>query len=122
MFYPSLGGSAFNFPNNYALSTATAAENAARQAQTEVELFRHDIERLLLITEALWTFMKQQHGYTDDKLVQLIQDLEKRKATAYSSVAKDPPVICSVCGRPNTATRPVCMYCGNRLAANPFAR
>ena len=123
MFYPSsLAGSAFT--DAYALFAASAAQTAAREAQTSTELFKHDIDRLLLITEALWTLMKQEHGYTDDKLVQLIQNIDQRKASAYGpgNATKDPPVACPSCGRPNTAKRTVCMYCGSRLATKPFAR
>ena len=118
MFYPSLIG----YPAGYALSTATAAESAAREAQTKTELFQHDIDRLLLITEALWTLMKQEHGYTDDTLVNLIQDIDQRKSNASGVAVKDPPVACPVCGRPNTASRIACLYCGTRLPTNPFAR
>jgi hypothetical protein len=118
MFYPSLIG----YPGGYALSTATAAENTAREAQTKTELTQHDIDRLLLITEALWTLMKQEHGYTDDKLVKLIQDIDHRKTNAQGVAVKDPPVACPVCGRPNTASRIACLYCGSRLPANLFAR
>ena len=68
MFYPSMLSSNF-ISSGYALTTATVAESAANEAKTNVEILRHDIDRLLLITEGLWTFMKQQHGYTDDALV-----------------------------------------------------
>lgn len=110
------------YPAGYALTAATAAESTAREAQTKTELFQHDIDRLLFITEALWTLMKQEHGYTDDTLVKLIQDIDQRKTTASGALAKDPPVACPVCGRPNTATRIACLYCGSHLPTNPFAR
>jgi hypothetical protein len=119
MFYPSLTS---GYSTGYALSTAAAAESTAREAQTKTEIFQHDIDRLLLITEALWTFMKQEHGYTDDKLVQLIQQIDQRKTSALGVAVKDPPVTCPACGRPNMASRFACMYCGNRLPTNPFAR
>jgi hypothetical protein len=121
MFYPSLAGSNFG-SNLYTMTTATQAENAAREAQSRLESMKHDIDRVLLITEALWTFMKEQHGYTDDTLVQLIQDLEHQKTTALGTSIKEPPVTCPSCSRPNTATRPFCMYCGKPLKMNPFAR
>ncbi len=121
MFYPSLIGTDFG-ASGYALSTATAAENAAREAQTNVELFKHDIDRLLLITEAMWTLMKQQHGYTDDTLVKLIQDIDHLRTSPDGITRKDPPVVCSACNRPNTNTRTFCIYCGKPLPMNPFAR
>ena len=121
MFYPSLASSNFG-AGAYAMTTATQAENAAREAQTRTDLLRHDIDRVLLITEALWTFMKQEHGYTDDTLIQLIQDLDRQKTTASGTSVKDPPTSCPSCGRNNAATRPFCMYCGKPLKMNPFAR
>ena len=122
MFYSSIASSDYNSGNTYATVTAAQAENAAREAQTKIDIFRHDIERLLLITEAMWTFMKQEHGYTDDTLVQMIQDIEHRRTTANGAIAKDPPVTCPSCGRNNTVSRPFCMYCGKPLKMNPFAR
>jgi hypothetical protein len=108
--------------NSFTATAAASAESAAREAQTNVEIFKHDIDRLLLVTEALWTLMKQQQGYKDDVLIALIQDIEKQKAAAYANAAKDPPAACPSCGRLNTATRSFCMYCGKPLPAKPFAR
>jgi hypothetical protein len=121
MFYSSIASSDCS-SNSYATVTAAQAENAAREAQTKIEIFKHDIDRLLLITEAMWTFMKQEHGYTDDKLVQMIQDIEHRRTLANGAISKDPPVACPSCGRNNTVSRPFCMYCGKPLKMNPFAR
>jgi hypothetical protein len=118
MFYPSMTG----LPGSYAAAAASSAENAALEARTEVELYRHDLDRLLLITEALWFVLKQEHGYTDDVLIKLIQELEQRKTTSTGVTLKDPPVACPVCQRPNTATRIFCLYCGKPMQANPFAR
>ena len=122
MFYPSLIGTGMGTSTSYALTTATQAENAAREAKTEIEHSKHDIDRLLLITEALWGLIKQQNGYTDDVLVKLIQDIDHRKSTATGVAIKDPPIACPNCGRPNMAARNFCMYCGGSLPVNPFAR
>jgi hypothetical protein len=122
MFYPSLIGTGFGGSTSYALTTATQAENAAREAKTDVELFKHDIDRLLLITEALWTLVKQQNGYADDALAKLIQDIEHQRSTAAGVAVKSPPVACPACGRPNMAARSFCLYCGGPLPADPFAR
>jgi len=121
MFYPSLIGSGFG-STSYALTTATQAESAAREARNTADALQHDIDRLLLITEALWTIVKQDHGYADDTLVGLIQDIEARRTAAGSNSIKDSPVACPACGRTNTAARPFCMYCGKPLPMNPFAR
>jgi len=44
------------------------AVKASRDARTEVELLRMDVERLLIICETLWTILKEQHGGTDEDL------------------------------------------------------
>ena len=111
-----------NFNSGFASQTATAAERSAREAKTDVELMQHDIDRLLLVTEALWTFMKQQHGYTDDALAKVVGDIEARRGAGAAGIVKDPPVACAACGRVNTATRQFCIYCGKVLTGNPFAR
>ena len=120
MFYPSMVGS--DFTSSYASVTAAAAESAAREARTDTELIQHDIDRLLLITEALWTLMKREHGYTDDVLTGLIHEIDQRRVVVNGVAVKDPPQICSACGKPNQAKRVYCMYCGKPLSGNPFAR
>lgn len=120
MFYPMMAGGGMT--GAYASVEATAAQNAAREASTGVELLKHDIDRLLLISEALWTLMKQEHGYADDVLIQLIQGIESKRTIVDGITAKAPPLMCPSCGRPNTANRQFCMYCGKPIAGNPFAR
>lgn len=121
MFYPMMSG--YNFCGGYAQATATAAENTAREARTGVELMQHDIDRLLMITEALWTLMKREHGFTDDALVNLIEQIESRKVVISGVAVKAAPLACPSCGRPNQANRSFCIYCGKPLTGgNPFAR
>ena len=78
MFYPMIVGSGLS--GGYASATATAAASSAREASTSVELLSHDVDRLLMITEALWTLMKQEHGYTDAVLTKLIGESTSEKS------------------------------------------
>jgi len=118
MFYPSLYGGFSNLSN---LSTSLEAGQAradAKQAQTGVELMQHDIDRLLMLTEALWLFIKQQQNYTDEDLVKVVSEIEMRE----SHLPKHQPVTCPACGRMNSGKRSVCIYCGKEIPMNPFAR
>ena len=117
MFYPGLyaAGGLSN------LSNALEAVNAraeARDAKTSVELMQHDIERLLMITEALWLFVKQQNNFTDEDLVKVISEIEMRE----SHLPKHVPVTCPACGRANSGKRDLCIYCGKPVPMDPFAR
>lgn len=105
-----------------AVADATAAQGAAREARTDVELLKHDVNRVLMITEALWTFLKRQHGYTDDDLRNLVQEIDLRDGKADAQTGKEQPVQCPSCGRVNAAKRTFCIYCGKALQGNLFAR
>ncbi len=113
---------AFGIPATYATTAASAAESAANEARTELEAIKHDLNRVLLITEALWMLVKQEHGYTDDVLVKLIQEIDHSKTNASGIPIKDAAVACPACKRPNNATRTFCLYCGKPLQTHPFAR
>ncbi len=119
MFYPPMIGGGYS--GGYASATATAAASTAREAQTNVDLVAHDIDRLLLITEALWMLMKKEYGYTDDVLTNLIGEIERRKVVVDGVAVKDPPQTCPSCGKINSAKRLFCIYCGKPILTNPFA-
>jgi hypothetical protein len=122
MFYPMLSGRpdySASIQNN---ADAAAARADAREAKTETELMRADIERLLMITEALWTFLKKEHGYSDEELAEAITQIDLRDGVLDGKVAKTLPPPCPNCGRINGKGRPVCMYCGKPIPISPFAR
>ena len=123
MFYPGLssGLGAYNAAKN-AADTANSAAADARQAQTSTELMRHDIDRLLMVTEALWLFIKTQHNYTDEDLGKVINEIDMRDGVLDGKSARSAPVTCPACGRANSGKRPLCIYCGKPVPMDPFAR
>lgn len=92
------------------------------EARTNVELLKHDVDRLLLISQALWMLLKKEHGYTDDVLTDLITKIDSGDGKVDGRAVKDPPVQCPNCKRANSPTRPFCIYCGQPLKPNPFSR
>jgi len=120
MFYPSTYGASLDASS--ARVEAGQASSDAREAQSAVGAMQHDIARLLMITEALWLFLKKEHGYTDDALVQAITSIDMRDGVRDGKVTKSPPVACPACRRPNSGKHPNCIYCGKPLPLNPFAR
>jgi ribosomal protein L32 len=119
MFYPSMSG--FSCSSNFASAEAVEAQSTAREAETKADLIAHDIDRLLLITEALWMQMKKEHGYADEVLTNLIQEIESRKVIVDGITVKEPPQACPSCGKMNLAKRLFCIYCGKPMLAHPFA-
>lgn len=123
MLTPSLFSAAHAVCENAAAGTAAAeARSEARGARSAVDLARWDIERLLMITEALWTLMKQQHGYTDADLIRLVAEIDARDGRMDGRVAPEPPEPCRFCGRMTARHRPTCLYCGKPVIESPFTR
>ncbi len=101
---------------------AAAERAAAERAKSAVAETRHDIERLLMITEALWGILKEQHGYTDEELFRRITEIDLRDGRADGRVAATPVPPCPHCGRLTAKHRPLCIYCGKPMVTDPFQR
>ncbi len=108
--------------SNLAASTAEGAQRDARDAKTSIEFLKCDVERLLMITEALWTFLKQQHGYTDDDLAKLVTEIDLRDGRLDGRVAPASPRLCPYCHHALGKARPLCYYCGKPVPLEPFER
>lgn len=87
-----------------------------------IEALRRDVERLLMITEALWTMVAEQHGYTEEELIRRIHEIDLRDERLDGRVAPSPPSPCPHCGRPLEKARPYCIYCGKLVLRDPFER
>ena len=117
MFYPS-----GNFSNPGDIYNAASARADANAARTEVDVMRMDVERLLMITEALWSILKEQHCYDDNELIKRIVTIDMRDGKLDGRVAPEPPPMCPACHRTLYKNRPRCMYCGEPVALDPFKR
>jgi len=102
-----------------------AGERAARTAaevRTQTEAITCDVEKLFMITEALWTILKEQHGYSDDDLIGKIQEIDLRDGKLDGKVAKQNNPACPQCKRALIGKHPVCLYCGTEVTRGPFER
>ena len=105
-----------------AQAAAAQGQSQARNVRTDLEFVRCDIERLLMITEALWGILKEKHGYTDDELMRRITEIDRRDGKVDGRVAQSPPASCPRCNRTLERKRPFCLYCGQAIAWDPFER
>lgn len=117
MFYSSFGN--YDSLSNV---TASAARSEAASARSDVDLLKADVERLLMITEALWTILKEKHGYEDNELIKRIVTIDMRDGKLDGKVAVSPPQKCPKCDRTLFKNRPRCLYCGEPVIADPFQR
>ncbi len=102
--------------------TAANARSDANSAQRKADALEGDVERLLMITEALWGILKEQLNYEDDELMRRIQEIDMRDGTLDGKVSKQAPKKCKSCNRTVMKKRPQCLYCGHVNQAELFER
>ena len=118
----------FGNPSYYATlagqaqTDAVAAARDARDAQESVESLRQDVNRLLLITEALWTLLKKQHDFTDDDLTKVVNEIDLQDGVLDGKPPKAPPRPCPYCGKMVAAHHTLCIYCGRTVPEALFGR
>ena len=101
-----------------------SVSRAATDVRAQNEIIQCDVEKLFMLTEALWTILKEKHGCTDAELVQRVQEIDLRDGKLDGKVAKVNPD-CPKCRRKLMGKRPVCLYCGAEVARvdlQPFSR
>jgi hypothetical protein len=101
-----------------------SVSRAATDVRAQNEIIQCDVEKLFMLTEALWTILKEKHGCTDAELVQRVQEIDLRDGKLDGKVAKVNPD-CPKCSRKLMGKRPVCLYCGAEVARvdlQPFSR
>ena len=119
--------STFSFSRQFRSETGSvpssgAAEVKAIRAEEKVQALSNDVERLLMITEALWGILKDQHGYTDEELARRVREIDLRDGRLDGRVASETTALCPSCKRPLERNRPYCIYCGQVVSRLPFER
>ena len=103
------------------LDLAKEARVAARETmQREIEDLRKDVDRLLLINEAMWRIMRERLQCTDAELVRLIQDIDLEDGHLNGRKGPSPSRNCPHCERPLGKHRATCLYCGKPVEFLPF--
>ena len=103
----------------------TAGEMAAGTAaeiRTQNMTIMRDVEKLFMITESLWTILKEKHGYVDEDLGQMIREIDLRDGRLDGKVARQQNPLCPQCARTLMGKHPVCLYCGTAVVRDPFER
>lgn len=108
--------------NAGAHASAADARSAARRAETQIERLQFEVERLLLISEALWSIVREQHGFEDAELVRRVSEIDLRDGKLDGQLAPQPARPCTSCQRTLVKKRPYCLYCGAPALNDPFER
>jgi hypothetical protein len=104
------------------LPEGEGAPRRPRDESGEIACLKLEIERLLLLSEALWTILKEQHGFDDEELVRRMVTVDLKDGKLDGKVAKTPPSPCPKCKRPVAKRHIRCIYCGELVPPAPFSR
>ena len=90
---------------------AVSAENIA--LVSKVEYLEDRIERLTLITQALWELLQKKVGIEESELTALIEEIDLRDGVLDGKITKKPQK-CSRCNQSVSIKTNVCFYCGHK--------
>lgn len=110
------------FANAQSKRTADSARANATDAKNAAEAIRNDLDKLFMITEALWSILRDKHGYTEEELIERITEIDLKDGVLNNRGPKAGPVACAHCSRPNSSRHAACSYCGEPLGNDPFRR
>jgi len=98
------------------------AQSDAQAATLEVLAVRRNMEKLFMVTEALWTILKDEHGYDDELLLRMVAEIDLRDGKIDGRVAIAETPLCGKCNRPLGRSQNACLYCGEQTGFDPFGR
>ena len=88
----------------------------------DVALLESRVERLLIITEALWTILKEKEGLDEQELLRRMVQIDMRDGKLDGRVPAGPPQPCPKCQRIVGRNNLRCLFCGEPIMMEPFAR
>ncbi len=95
-----------------AIRAASEAGGKANRATSETMQLRREVNRLLMINEALWEIIRDREGLKDEDLIKKIDEIDLRDGVLNGRRAKQAPADCDNCGRTLPKRQPVCINCG----------
>jgi hypothetical protein len=99
------------------ISDSMVGRGAVKGTVSEIDALNERVDRLVLVTEALWTLVKKD-GHTDEELASLIIELDGSDGHAdYRRAAE--PVSCPECGAKVAVGFAKCQICGADSGVKP---
>ena len=99
---------------------ASEARSKASDARRQVEALTARVDRMMLVCEALWTFVRERLNVTEEELVTRVNDIDLSDGKLDGKVRQD-AVTCPRCGRKIARRFTQCMYCEQPMVHDPFA-
>ncbi len=94
-----------------------------RTLEAQITDLQFEVERLLMVTEALWNIVRERHDLGEDELTTRVNAIDMEDGRLDGRVAPaEAPSLCPNCNRVLSKHRARCIYCGEQVGIDPFAR
>lgn len=118
-FYGMGSGSGSGEAGIRAEGAAARAEGRVQAVQLQLRRLENNLAKALLINEALWEIVRDQHGLSLEDLHQKLYEVDMRDGTLDGkNQRKGAP--CPNCGRMVSARHAACLYCGQVMDNSVF--
>jgi DNA-directed RNA polymerase subunit RPC12/RpoP len=103
------------------LTNSTGTPSADKDHRADIRELQTQVDRLSLLTEALWRLLQEKTGITEEELVRKVYEVDMEDGKLDGKKAKNKlPLNCPKCGLKTPARRPTCIYCGAPILIKPF--
>ena len=100
-------------------SGAARAESKASAVERKVKGLEANIAKCLMINEALWEMIRDNHGLTEKDLHEKLYEVDMRDGVLDGKNQRK-PTECPGCGHTVSPRHPVCIYCGQVIDQSAF--
>ena len=99
---------------------ANRAYYSAKRVGEQVHELKSMSGKALLVCEAMWSFMQERMGITEEELIQRMEDIDLTDGKLDGKVRRSVDT-CPHCDRTISLRYPRCIYCGKPVEHDPFA-
>jgi len=104
----------YTYTGGHLPSTKPISEKVPSRVSEDLNSVHEQLNRLYLITNAIWELLQEKFNLSEDELKQLILKIDSRDGKIDNKVASQPEP-CPSCQRPTLLKNKICIYCGTRL-------
>ncbi len=108
------------YPVSATSSSVQVVHQESMATKEAIRRLEKQLAKVLLINEAMWEMLRDEHGYTDKKLQEKIREVDLRDGVLDNENQPREASTCPSCGRNSPKRNKSCMYCGRELNSSLF--
>lgn len=93
-------------------SDSSVAYYRSQDAIARIQELEHTVERLMLLSHALWEILRERDSLADETLAAKIREIDLRDGAEDGRMNETALRRCQKCGHDFNSKRPRCIYCG----------